>query len=215
MSSAKFTLYGFQHYLNLRDDDLFLKLLLPAGIDKKTLTENIIIKGAEFEVLYSDPYFMQEIIGTWSNKWYRTFEKWIKALNIEYNPLENYDRVEEWNESDNGSNHTSSTGTSTDSSTGSGSSNTNNTVSAYNSSTYENDSASDISTSNTTSGTTNSSNTGDATHSNTNVKTGRAHGNIGVTTSQQMLQSELDIATWNIYEHITDIFLSEFVIPIY
>ena len=215
MSSAKITLYGFQHYLNLKDDDLFIKLSLPAGIDKKTLTENIIIKGAEFEVLYSDPYFMQEIIGTWSNKWYRTFEKWITALNIEYNPLENYDRVEEWNESDNGSNHTASTGTSTDSSTGSGSSNTNNTVSAYNSSTYENDSASDISTSNATSGTTNISNTGDATHSNTNVKTGRAHGNIGVTTSQQMLQSELDIATWNIYEHITDIFLSEFVIQIY
>ena len=44
---------------------------------------------------------------------------------------------------------------------------------------------------------------------------GRIHGNIGVTTSQQMLQAELDIAEWNIYEHITDLFLTEFVIPIY
>ena len=47
------------------------------------------------------------------------------------------------------------------------------------------------------------------------VRDGRIHGNIGVTTSQQMLQAELDIAQWNLYEHITDLFLSEFVIPIY
>ena len=44
---------------------------------------------------------------------------------------------------------------------------------------------------------------------------GHIHGNIGVTTSQQMLQSELEIAQWNLYEHISDIFLSDFVIPIY
>ena len=43
----------------------------------------------------------------------------------------------------------------------------------------------------------------------------RTHGNIGVTTSQQMLQSELDIAKWNIYEQITDLFISEFCIMVY
>ena len=47
------------------------------------------------------------------------------------------------------------------------------------------------------------------------TRLGRAHGNIGVTTSQQMLQSELDIARWNIYEQITDLFLSEFCIMVY
>ena len=45
--------------------------------------------------------------------------------------------------------------------------------------------------------------------------TGHTHGNIGVTTSQQMLEAELKIDEWNIYEHITDLFLTEFVIPIY
>ena len=43
----------------------------------------------------------------------------------------------------------------------------------------------------------------------------RAFGNIGVTTSQQMLQSELDIAAWNMYEHITDMFLDEFCVLLY
>ena len=41
------------------------------------------------------------------------------------------------------------------------------------------------------------------------------HGNIGTITSQSMLESELNINAWNIYEHITDLFLTEFVIPIY
>ena len=41
------------------------------------------------------------------------------------------------------------------------------------------------------------------------------YGNIGVTTSQQMLQAELDVRAWNIYEHITDLFIKDFLIPVY
>lgn len=43
----------------------------------------------------------------------------------------------------------------------------------------------------------------------------RAYGNIGVTTSQQMLQAELDIDLWNIYEHIADLFIEEFCVMLY
>lgn len=43
----------------------------------------------------------------------------------------------------------------------------------------------------------------------------RAFGNIGVTTSQQMLQAELDIDAWNVYEHITDLFIDEFCVLLY
>lgn len=267
MSSATLTLYGTYKHLSQMDDDLFKNMSLPSGVDKTTLTENIILRGAEFEVLYSNPYFFQEAIGTWSRKWYRTIEKWIAALSIEYNPLENYDRIEDWTTTDNGTTSLSidqntssssegsttstsegslsSSATGTDESSGtvsnSNSNSSENKVSAFNSSTYEpstqsSSSSSDETTSenqsqntmqntgtssDSTTGSNSDSSTGSltsnnaGTSSNTNVRTGRAHGNIGVTTSQQMLQSELDIATWNIYEHITDIFLQEFVIPIY
>ena len=47
------------------------------------------------------------------------------------------------------------------------------------------------------------------------VHSGRTHGNIGVTTSQQMLEAELKISKWNIYEEITNLFLNEFVIYTY
>ena len=44
---------------------------------------------------------------------------------------------------------------------------------------------------------------------------GRIHGNIGVTTSQQMLEAELQLGYWNVYEKITELFLQEFTIPVY
>ena len=44
---------------------------------------------------------------------------------------------------------------------------------------------------------------------------GRVHGNIGVTTSQQMLQSELDLARFNLVQEITDLFVLEFCVMVY
>ena len=43
----------------------------------------------------------------------------------------------------------------------------------------------------------------------------RAYGNIGVTTTQQMLQSERDIVQFNIYDFIADSFKNEFCLLIY
>ena len=56
---------------------------------------------------------------------------------------------------------------------------------------------------------------GNEINSNNNVRTGRAHGNIGVTTSQQMLESEIEIARFNLYDEISNLFLSEFCIYTY
>lgn len=203
MSSAKLTLIGMNTYLSMRDKDLFEFLELPEGIDKDILVDNILLRGSEFEVMYSDITFMQNAIGSWSKKWNRTFKKWIEALNIEYNPLENYDRMEEWKDIE----ESSSTGHSTDSSDNSGSSTSN--VSSYDSDSLRPNTSTQSNTH--TNGSTNLSNNGNREA----IKTGRLHGNIGVTTSQQMLESELSIAQWNIYEHITDLFLQEFVIPLY
>lgn len=255
MSSAKITLIGFYKLFDSMGDDLFKYLNLPDGIEKDILTDNILLKGGEFEVIFSDPEFLQLAIKSWSGKWNRTFTKWIEALNIEYSPLENYDRIEEWNErsESNSSESGTQTGTVTDSgsntgtvkdvgsssgsdsTTGTSSGNTNNKISAFNSSALENDSQSSNSATNSNSSETSASTTNTRTDNllSTNTRTddlstsndregsisstksGRTHGNVGVTTSQQMLESELNIAAWNIYEHITDIFLSEFVIPIY
>lgn len=243
MSSAKITTVGFYKYMNAYNNDLFGLLNLPTGIDKDTLVNNIMLRGGEFEVVYSNPDFYKSAIGLWSNKHYRTFEKWINALNIDYNPLENYDRMEEWSDSGSRTNTGTvsdsgirkNTGTqSTESSgkdnfKGSGNSTSSDEISAYNSNSFQNDKKNTTNSSNSseTNTTANNTRTDNLSESNSNTRTdnlyektnsdrkGRAHGNIGVTTSQQMLQSELDIAKWNIYEQITDLFLSEFCIMVY
>ena len=95
MSSAKLTLIGFDRWMKQYDEDLFKAFDdLPEGIDKDVLVNNILLRGGEFEVIYSDPYFMQEAIYTWLAKWQRTLEKWLAALAVEYDPLNNYDRTE-------------------------------------------------------------------------------------------------------------------------
>ena len=49
MSSAKITLLGQYNY----DNTLFDDLTFPAGINKQTAVDEILLKAADFEVLYS------------------------------------------------------------------------------------------------------------------------------------------------------------------
>lgn len=211
MSKYKVTLYGLYNFVEQSGDNLFKNLIIPEAVDKDALISNILDRGGEFEVLNLDPNYTIDRIKFWSKKWERTFEKWAAALAVKYEPLNNYDRFEEWTTTDEGSNTNSSTGTDTSHSEGSGTTDTK--VSAYNNNNLVNDSQDGTENSADTNGTTTMNSSG--TSNNTNVRTGRAYGNIGVTTSQQMLESELDIATWNIIEHITDVFLQEFTVMVY
>lgn len=207
MSTAKLTLIGlYQH-----DNTLFDSLTLPAGIDKTVLVNNILLRSGEFEVLYPDSSFMKSAISLWGQKWSRTFEKWQKALAVEYDPLYNYDRREEWVTSEDEA--TATTGKSTDVGSTDVGTTSNDNVSAYNNNTLVPDKQNILTSGSNTVGNTEMENTSDRDRN--EVRTGRAYGNIGVTTSQQMLQAELDVASWNLYEHITDIFLSEFIIPVF
>lgn len=206
MSSATLTLIGLNNFLDTRNIDLFEKLSFPDGIDKETAIQNILLMCDEKELLYPNPDFMIEAIGLWSKKWNRTFTKWIKALNIEYNPLENYDRQESW--SDSTSSSESNSASASDSSYGSNS--MLNDVSAFNSDYLRNDSASKNDARNNASSSSKANNL----KAELSKHEGRVHGNIGVTTSQQMLQAEIDIDRFNIYDEIAIIFMREFVLAL-
>ena len=266
------------------------------NFNKETLLATIVTTGGRFEPLYSDPEYFRFMSAQWWNKWQRNFLKWFDALDIEYNPLENYDRAEEWHEdTTDGSSETTEYGSDTTvdhdgsyskqgndktvedddnelqesgtttvvtrqngtlrapGASGSNGSTTTNEVSAFDSSSYSahdkstvvsnksEDTTNDI-TETTTHGkktvgkddkttTRNYSESGsDSADDKTNVEgtsatdksfdrdfdhKGRVHGNIGVTTSQQMLQSELDLQLWNVYQHIADIFCKEMLITVY
>lgn len=230
MAQAKLTLIGVENYLN-PERSVFDSMILPEGIDKDVLVGSIILRCQEFELLYSDPDFLIPAVGVWSRKNYRTFDKWVKALDIEYDPLYNYDRTEEYTDTHQGSSNRAGSFNST----GSGSNTLTNNLTdtnvdtlthsekAYNETNYvgttQDQSNGSITRTGTASNALSNSNQGsDSNQSNdsyTNVHKARLFGNIGVTTSQQMLQSELDIARWNLYEHIADLFCNEFCIMVY
>lgn len=231
MSLAKITMTGQETYLQYKNQSLFDLFVLPEGIDQDNCVDNIMLEGGEFETLYSDPEFMRAAIGTWSSKHYRTFKKWIDALNIEYEPLENYDRVEDWTDSgtekskntfvDDSETKSNSTSNSSGSSTQDG--HTEDQVSAFDSNDYQESEKHIINTGETHEDEVASNSkvendsvqTNDFNKDDKNIHSGRIHGNIGVTTSQQMLQSELDIARFNIVQQITDLFLCELCICVY
>ena len=231
MSLSKITLIGMQQYFLNIEQSLFDNLTVPEGIDKDYLVDNILLEGGEFEVLYSNPEFVRDAIGVWSHKWQRTFEKWVAALAIEYAPLENYDRIEDWEDQLN-------KGVSSSARRDSGNTRTFNNqdkrtidttaisedeVSAFDSSDYQpsakntvdNDGTDTMDYSGTIKDEFGEGTSGNEKENSKSVHGGRIHGNIGVTTSQQMLQQELDISKWNLIDQITDLFLQEFCILIY
>lgn len=203
MSSLKMTILGLYQYGEYNQQDLFQNMKIPAGIDRQDLIDNILEQGAAFEILYPDFEYLQFSIGAWSKRWYRTMEKWLKALNVQYDPLNNYDRHEEWTDNDKVSGKTE---------TAAGVNTTGQeelSVTAYDSDQYHNKEKTDSSGTSESTGSSKTNTDGTSTHS------GHLYGNIGVTTSQEMLREELDVQRFNLIQQITDLFLNEFCILVY
>ena len=109
------------------DDTIFNNMVYPTGFgtdDKTTFVNNLLMEVAELEVLYTDPYFMKLAIATWSKKEVPTWNRIYTASMMEYNPIENYDRIEESTDTTEatrkhtGTDTTTNTGTDTTTNTG-------------------------------------------------------------------------------------------------
>lgn len=222
MSSAKITLIGLLNY----DPTMFDGLQMPEGIEHNLLVDSILMRGGEYEVIYPNPVFLKQAITSWSRRWYPVIANWQKATSDmdTINPLENYDRYENWTDSSeshstdvmNGSGSTHGVDTSNSTGNVSGT----DTVSAYDSSALVNN------TGTSQSNTTNSNSSSDVTSETDTTSTAdtngssqhdaHIHGNIGVTTAGAMYREFYDIMSkyGNIYESIATIFLQAFVIPI-
>ena len=184
MSNFKSTIWAYDYYL---EDGLFKNAVFPTGIDPDIVHDVIMMECGEMQPLFTDADFMQQMIGVWSQKWEHTFERWVAALETEYEPLYNYDRHEDI--TDTHYNTITNTG------------DIQGQRSAFDASTFQ---PHDKTINNLTN------------QDNGNV-TREAHmyGNIGVMSSQALLREEMSIAEWNIYEHIKDLFMQEFCIMIY
>lgn len=212
MDNIRIPLVALYNY----DNSIFDGLSLPDGIDKELLIDRIMIRGGEYESVYTSVPFLKSAISNWGATHRHLIDKWLEVYNKDFEPLENYDRIEDW--TDDGNNTTKGTGTTKGSDTAHAQGNVTgtNTVSAYNTNNLVNDNGtSQGNTTDTTSSTQTDSTTesNDTTHS---KHSGRVHGNIGVTTSMQMYESFwlLMGEYGNIYDSIATLFLQDFVVPI-
>lgn len=211
---AIMTVEGLYNY----KDTLFNEFNVPVGMDKQIAIDTIFMRSREMEVLYPNLEFFAMRIGMWSRKHQYNWKKLYDTTLLKYNPIENYDRMEDW--------------TDTDAETGSNSRNNDikNTVSneTKNSGTVTEqntafnaglaDHTKEISngdTINKGSGSTTENESGSSKRDLTHKRTGRAHGNIGVTTSQQMIQSEREVAMFNLYDIIAESFVENFCLMVY
>ena len=76
------------------DEDIFKLLQLPSGVNADNVIDEILVECGQLELIYPDFDFMQQQIGHWSINMLPIFERFLRAVEAEYNPIENYDRKE-------------------------------------------------------------------------------------------------------------------------
>lgn len=230
-----------------REPKLFDELVLPGNMKKDVLIDNILYEAASLEAYYPDPNFMKFMIGRWSFMNQSVWQKLYDTTVLEYNPIFNYDRTEEWTENEKMLDGRTAASTETETRnlktgetsrtdsngdvTTTGTMKTELNVSGYNEVTFtpseETIETPDTMTSNNVivDGTRDSTDTGTVSidkkdtesldRKRDNLRTGRAFGNIGVTTTQQMIQQERETVLFNMYKVITDSFVDRFCLMVY
>ena len=195
MSKQILSIYG----LYLYDRTLFDEMALPEAVDKDKLISNLILELGVMETLYPDSDFMKAAIKVWSEKECPVWEELYKTTQYVYDPISNYDRTETFS--------TKREGKNSDSGSGESSNNVVGKTAAFNSPVLENKDGADSNG--------NSSYNSERNIDETVTHTGTTKGNIGVTTTQQMIEAQRNVVAFNIYNYIIDSFKSRFCIMVY
>jgi len=235
MSLARITSVGMYMY----DSTLFDEMEIPTKLNRDTLIANILQRSAPFELLLTDFNFLKVSIKLWSAKNIDNWNKVIDALDMDYNPIENYDRIENWSDSASESESESTSASELLSTSESENVSESSSDSMYNSLTSTND----VSAYDTVDYRPNERNVNDTRGNNSSASNqkrdnlgrhdrnslenhnrgldrldthgGRIHGNIGVMTTQNMLLQEYELRQLNMYDEIAKSFCKEFCLLIY
>lgn len=209
------------------DDTIMDNFTVPDGIDRQLALDTIYQRCGMTPLYHPDPAWLKFYIGRWCSKNVKTWEELYKTTIQDYNPIYNYDRTEETTDTRSGTRKlsedtNSNTKQNGDTSvTDTSSDNSEHTISADNSDTYE-PGYKDASSRQDTQSSESSNRvdvTGDRAVDETTGETYshklRAYGNIGVTTTQKMLEAQRKLVRYNVYNEIADSFKEEFCLYLY
>jgi hypothetical protein len=84
---ATVDLIGMYNY----DNTLLDLMQIPEDIDRATLIANLLLESAEQEILYSNLGFLKQAIGSWSAKQLPIWQHLLETTKYDYNPIWNKD----------------------------------------------------------------------------------------------------------------------------
>lgn len=191
----------------------------PLGISSSEVYTTFTFKYFNFIYISSDVTEVASIISNLVEIYNNEYTTKVSMLLMDYNPIENYNSTE--TESTTSKNATTTgnenTTTTTTNSTSKNSGETTNKVSPYDSENFNNDN--NTTTTNTTTGnatdTTTINDKGNMSSNGTSSRTLTRKGNIGVTTTQQMIESEYELRAKNLVfeflEKVSKFILLEYI----
>lgn len=169
------------------DETLFDGLQIPAGLDRSGLINELCMQLGELNTIISDPEVMKAAITEWSKTKAAIWDHLFETTQYEYNPIWNKDGVYKETETRDLKSKADAEAL--------------NQVTGYNSDTMRD-------AEKTTS-------KGNGEDTGTITREREEHGNIGVTTTQQMIREEREVADYSLYQLIIDDFKMRFCIMVY
>lgn len=221
---ATMSILGLHNYTN---GSVWDDLELPAGVDRDVVIGNILLECAELEVIYPDPDVMTTAIGLWSAAELDSWRKLYETTVLDYNPIWNKDgkvvetesshNVRSDSESENGSTQSDGSVSSLRRDEGSQTQ----SVSAFDSAAFNNREKNDETNISNDRSETEASTSTDRSVSREGVDSHDRRyerieqGNIGVTTTQQMIKEEREVDQFHIDDYIVQSFKRRFCLLVY
>lgn len=171
------------------DNTIFDDMALPNSVDRQEIIEDILFTCGDLEILYPDWGIMKRAIKVWSEEELFKWNKIEKLAELDYNPIENYDRMETEITKDN--RETTAESKNTSNSADNGKNKTTNSVTGFNTTTPVTDTVSEYENENKSGGV--SVGKGATTETGNIIRNNRTHGNIGVTAPYQMILGDLSV----------------------
>lgn len=202
-------------------------MVVPDGIDRKDVINCILEMYGDQTLAHPDPAYMSHYVGTWSERRLPIWTKLLATTQFEYNPIWNFDRTEEYKDrteraaTDETETGSTVTGNETANGTVNRSESSEEKVSAENVTNYQPDNKTENAIDEKNKQTTDNTTTAKGNEKNTSSEktdfshSARLFGNIGVTTTQQMIEAERQVVRYTVIEEIAADYRDAFCLSIY
>ena len=197
--------------------DLTLPYMLDSVTDlsKDTLVFKMLMDLAELPLVYTDPDTLKFMIGRWSSARTPIWRELWKTTLYKYSPIWNKDGSYTETRNLETTGNTSGSASTTSSGTINTDRDVEHKVTGFDTDSYAADTKDIINDDTTTSGSTNGSSAENRSGREAETIKRVEQGNIGVTTTQQMIKEQRDIVLLDMYQVITDEFKKQFCVMVY